>query len=532
MANNNVKFFKVDTQAKYDALLIKDPNALYWILETSRLYLAGQLFAIGEVASDSFKGLLSPEDYVELKKLIAAGPETKLTPVDGSVIIVDNKIGVGVSKTAGNLITVTSDGLFVDSKPIEDRFVAVEGEIEELKQSVVGAVRYRGAVETVADLPKDANVGDLYEVREDNSEWCWNGEKWCEYGNSKLFVPVPGAAININGSEIGVKLSPVENNVLVIAEDGGLYVADNGFTNEDKAKFDAIEETYASKIEMEEAIAKAIEEATPVWSEIIDDFVEFDGSTIDYTQNTAFQRAIKDLPDGSTVMLKNGNFRVAFLDEYSVPKNLTVVGGTGAVVTSFSLETNIDGLTLRNLNFAEGAYIYGIANHAYAVKNLTVDGCTFEKGFIYLGLADGSSLENIVITNCEVYGAVENFNGVTLYNVHNATIKGNTISNSDDIGIALLGTVSGIIDIEGNIVAGTGDRALRVNNVKDNAVVTYKNNIISDCAVASVVDEGVFKVTSTGVGAFIIFNGNTYNGTDWSPNNIGENSSAVVYVVA
>lgn len=520
-----VKFISVQLKSTFLALENKDASTLYWIIETSELFKGDQLFGTGALATKQAAGLLSAEDYAELQKLIVAGPASTLEPVDGTLVIADGKIGVNISKATNNLIAVNSDGLFaaIDLQPIEQR-------LTEIEKQVIGGIHYRGSVPTVEDLPTNPVQGDLYEIEADGSEYCYNGEKWFEYGTAH-FVPVAKEGILIsNGNEIGVKLSPVEDNALRFV-DGALYVAP-GMSNEEKEIFDSIPETYASKTEMEVAIAKAIEEAQPTWGELVENLVEFDGSVIDYTQNTAFQRAIKDLADGSTIVLKNGNFRVAFLDEYPVPKNLTVVGGTGAVVTSFSLETNIDGLTLRNLNFAEGAYIYGIANQAYTVKNLTIDNCAFEKGFIYIGLATGSSLENVVITNCEVNGAVDGFNGITLYNVNNATIKGNTINNSDDIGIALLGTISGTVDIENNVIAGTGDRALRVNEVQNNAVITYKNNVISDCAVASVEGEGLFKVTSTGVGAFIIFNGNTYDGIAWMPNNIGENASSVVYTIA
>lgn len=462
--------------------------------------------------------------YKKIEEVVSGGTLSDLTPVDGTISIVDNKIGVQVSKAEGNLVAVKDDGLFmaVDLEPLNERLQAVEN-------AIIGGIHYKGSVPTVDDLPTNPVQGDLYEIEADGSEYCWNGEKWFAYGTSH-FAPVAKDGIVIsNGNEISVKLSPVDDNALRFV-DGALYVAP-GMSNEEKEIFDSIPETYASKIEMDAAIAKAIEEAQPTWEDLTVNLVEFDGSVVDYTQNTAFQRAIKDLAEGSTVVLKNGNFRVAFLDEYSVPKNLTVLGGKGAIVTNFSLETNIDGLTLRNLNFAENAYIYGIANKAYTIKNLTIDNCAFEKGFIYIGLAEGSSLENIVITNCKVNGAIEGLNGITLYNVNNATIKGNTINNSDDIGIALLGTISGTVDVENNVVAGTGDRAFRVNKVQDNAVITYKNNIISNCEVAFIEGEGLFKVTSTGVGAFIIFNGNTYNGTAWMPNNIGENASSVIYTI-
>lgn len=522
MASNNVRFYQVSTKAKFDALLVKDSLALYWIEETKELYKGSILFGTGSEASEKAAGLLSAADYIELKKLIAAGQN--LIPV--ATIEVAGKV------KASEEIAVAEDGkMSLVAVPLT-KVTGLEARLEAIEKAAVGGIHYRGTVLTYEDLPTEGLMqGDLYEVSSTGKEYCWNGEAWFEYGSSH-FVPVEGAGINVNGSEISIKLSDVEKNILRVEADGGLYVPDYGFTTEDKDFIDSIPSTYASKVEMEEAIAKAIEEAKPIWDDLMVNIVEFDGSAVDYTQNTAFQRAIKDLSDDSTVMLKNGNFRVAFLDEYSVPKNLTVIGGTNAVVTEFALETDVEGLTLRNLEFAENKVLSAAYSSASTIKGLTVDGCTFAKGAIHMGNATGSVIEDVVVSNCVINGAVSGFNGITLSNINGATVKGNKINNSADIGIALLGTISGIVDIEDNTIAGTGDRALRVNNVLDNAVITYKNNIISDCAFASVANEGLFKVTSTASGAFIIFNGNTYNSVAWTPNNISENSGAVVYTIA
>lgn len=245
-----------------------------------------------------------------------------------------------------------------------------------------------------------------------------------------------------------------------------------------------------------------------------------------YMQNTEFQRAIKDLPDGSTVTLKNGNFRVVFLTEYNVPKNLTVVGDDTVTVKEFAIEENVEGITLKNLKLEN---VLSVTNaNAATVKSLTIDNCTAKA--IHMGNAAGSSLVDATIKNCIITGPLTGFNGITLNNVSGTTkVENNTINNSDDIGIALLGNVSGDVNVEGNTVAGTGDRALRVNAVQEGATVAYKNNIVSDCAVAATADEGVFKVSSVGTDASITFEGNTYDGEDWTPENIEGEASNVVY---
>lgn len=50
---------------------------------------------------------------------------------------------------------------------------------EYANQRVAGVYRYKGSVETEADLPKTGNVtGDVWNVTEDGQNWAWDGEKW------------------------------------------------------------------------------------------------------------------------------------------------------------------------------------------------------------------------------------------------------------------------------------------------------------------------------------------------------------------
>ena len=265
--------FKIGTRAQFDAIVTKNQNTLYWLSDTQELYKGDVLFGKGALASRDASGLLSATDYQKLQELIAAGSTVALTPVDGSIVIEDKKIGVGLSAVPGNILSIKDDGLFatVDTKPIDDHFVAVEGsltkvesrltavegrldpvekDIKDLKQSIAGGIRYAGAVDTYDDLPTDAKQGDLYEVISDGSEWCWNGTKWFEYGTSH-FTPVEGAGIVVDGSKIGVKIAPDSHGLTVV--EGGMMMLlattkqDGAMSKEDKAKLDAIPEVYVAK---------------------------------------------------------------------------------------------------------------------------------------------------------------------------------------------------------------------------------------------------------------------------------------------
>lgn len=246
--------FKIGTRAQFDAIVTKNQNTLYWLSDTQELYKGDVLFGKGALATETASGLLSADDYKKLQELIVSGGTVDLTPVDGSIVIKDKKIGIGLSAVEGNILAIKEDGLFatVDTKSIENRLTAVE-------QSIVGGIRYAGSVPTYADLPTDAKQGDLYEVSSDGSEWCYNGTEWFEYGTSH-FVPVAGDGIIVDGSEIGVKIADESHGLTTVDGSMTMLLAtaeqDGAMSKEDKAALDAlialgVADNFATKDEVQ-----------------------------------------------------------------------------------------------------------------------------------------------------------------------------------------------------------------------------------------------------------------------------------------
>lgn len=272
--------FKIGTRAQFDAIVTKSETTLYWLNDTQELYKGDVLFGKGALASETAAGLLSAEDYKKLKELIATGGAVELAPVDGSIVIEDKKIGVGLSAVEGNMLSIKDDGLFVapvDLTGVQNRLTAVEGSIAQLQEDIIGGIRYKGAVATIDELPADAKQGDLYEVTDDGSEWCYNGEKWFEYGSAH-FTPVAGNGIQVNGNEIAVNIAAESNGLTAV--DGALTInlatADSAgaMSAADKAALDAlialkIAENYATKEEMQTISDKATSaEESFTWGEM------------------------------------------------------------------------------------------------------------------------------------------------------------------------------------------------------------------------------------------------------------------------
>lgn len=245
--------FKVGTREQFNNIVEKSANTLYWLTDTQELYKGNILFGIGALASEKADGLLSAEDYKKLQELIASAGTVNLVPVDSTIVINGNNIGVAIAPDTGNALQAVEGGLFVeqvDMTSLEKRLVAVEGGIAQLQKDIAGGIRYKGAVATKDDLPTDAKQGDLYEVTDDGSEWCYNGEKWFEYGSAH-FAPVAGNGIQINGNEITVKIADNANGL--VAVEGGLDIAlatkdsSGAMSKEDKAFIDAIPHAYVAK---------------------------------------------------------------------------------------------------------------------------------------------------------------------------------------------------------------------------------------------------------------------------------------------
>lgn len=143
MANQNVQFFFTSDIKKYQNLAIKEPFALYFVEDSESgfcgLYKGENLIATGSEVNEKVAGLLSPEDYAQLRKLIDAGPALTITPADDTISIVDGKIGVQVSKTEGNLVSVNEDGLFVvvESLPLE-KVIGLSERLNNIERSIQG----------------------------------------------------------------------------------------------------------------------------------------------------------------------------------------------------------------------------------------------------------------------------------------------------------------------------------------------------------------------------------------------------------
>ena len=565
----NVRFYS-GTRAQYDALVSRNPLALYFCEDTGELFKGdlclsdgvrivptradlpecscaadGIVYFIAEtksgfmVSPDRTEWLQTiyapvtdayaiPEEemyttvttvgavrdieakiYKRIEEVASGGTLSDLTPVDGTISIVDNKIGVQVSKTKGNLVAVKDDGLFVavDLEPLNERLQAVES-------AIVGGIHYKGSVPTVDDLPTDAAQGDMYEVVADGSEWAFNGEKWFEYGTSH-FQPVTGAGIDINGSTISAKISAVDGNALVIAEDNGLFVPKCNFTDKDRVVIDTLPMLYVTNDEMNNAISRAIENNCIVWEELD---ANVSVAKIGNTYYPTVQKAVAAAKAGDTVKIMAGDYgMIEFTD--ATKSNITLLGEDGVRINKIRLMDTVNygapyGLTLKNITF-NGAGI--IANND-DINNMSVVDCSFVNGaVIHIG---GCTTDGLIIEKCEfeATNSAVNLKEKTAILVQgtskNVIIRDNKINDCEHNAIQVVG-VNGSMLIDSNVVNNTGSRAMRITT-KDGAVLAIMNNAITNVntnpAEAEENADEIIKITGSVIDGAIA--NNIYNGNE------------------
>lgn len=283
----NVRFLNVKLRQTFDALETKDDLALYWISETSELFKGNQLYGTGALASEQAAGLLSAEDYVALKSLIANSDSNNelftLSAIDGTINVTDTNngkaIGVALAPIDGNTLVAVDGGLFVPTVvvpaySIERQEVAEEGFAAsyKLKKVVNGEISYVGdAINIAKDLVLQS--ASLEVVTEDGVPYdgAIVGDPYiCMIFNdtdtSNLYIPVKGlvdkfeagVGIEIIDNKISVKLADVTHGLVAI--DGALTLNlatkdnDGAMSKEDKRIIDAIPYVYqARKFEIDDA---------------------------------------------------------------------------------------------------------------------------------------------------------------------------------------------------------------------------------------------------------------------------------------
>lgn len=306
--------FKVGTKAQYDALTTRDENTLYWLHDVLELRKGEALYGTGADATNLASGLMSATDKAKLDQIsvdesglvsIDAVPIEKVTGLSERLeeleALASTGGAVATSESAGIVkpgdeFSVAEDGTLSLKEVAIDKVTGLEDRLSNVERAAVGGVHYRGSVATTDDLPADAEQGDLYEVTADNSEWCYNGEAWFEYGKTTNLSGL--ATAELNSTQLAIT-----DNVLHITGIDSQLVGYRG-------------QTLLTALD---ALSRSL-----VWEEF--------GTQVDLASETASD-AISSATDGDTI-----NFSDGTISAVTVDKSVTLCGTSAGLAQNFAQE--------------------------------------------------------------------------------------------------------------------------------------------------------------------------------------------------
>ena len=313
--------YRQGTKATYLGLVTRDPDALYFCTDTKELFRGDDLYSDGMRLVASYEALpsfafaadgilyfckdngcgyvmnesrdewlpvvhgidnvtigLNDNGLLSVKSVpieTVSGLDEKLTEIEEHIVEVGNSL------EPSEEFIVSEDGI-LSIKAIEPvKIVGLETRLQKIEQSIVGGVRYCGAVDKFEDLPTDASVGHLYEVYADNSEWCWNGEKWFEYGKT-VNVPsmssiveeirsvVRSANYEVTNKPVGTLVSYTDDEIRIMMPADMQYSQQNVGPTGDASKYYIGFRAYAPSddvVSFKEDMAQVISDNTMYYFE-------------------------------------------------------------------------------------------------------------------------------------------------------------------------------------------------------------------------------------------------------------------------
>ena len=82
----------------------------------------------------------------------------------------------------GKRIVEAIHALGTGSGERDEQIADIMDRLEKVEEKTAIAHVFRGSVETADDLPDDANVGDVYDVKANGANYVWTGTEWDAFG--------------------------------------------------------------------------------------------------------------------------------------------------------------------------------------------------------------------------------------------------------------------------------------------------------------------------------------------------------------
>ena len=364
---------------------------------------------------------------------------------------------------------------------------------------VEGALNFKGSVQTKAELPEVANVGDIYQVIEDSTMYIWDGDSW------EIFhaIDLTGYAlktdldvIKIYGESVaedtsmsvdGVKYDTASEAINAVP-DGGTVKMSGGLGESEVINVD-------KKLTLDMNSAVIVDnEKTPVTVGVNGDLTLSGDGSVECNKNGK-----PAISNNGKLTIENGNI-TRTVDEkgntyYTMVNHGSVIINGGIFQAPREVSSMIEnGYWDYNSGNAESGYIAGV-NAQY--PELTVNGGTFINNFYTIKNDDASKL---TINDGMFYGTILH-NGIEMIinGGHFTTIDGFyplSIRNlSDDLNPAKTVINGGVFD--GNcktIIKNSGEKELDIQIKGGKFILPVEEQYIAEGYEQKLVN-GYYEVT-------------------------------------
>lgn len=155
MANQNVLFYKA-TKAKYDALVEKNPLAIYFVEDIPAIYVGDKLFSVGSEVTSTFSGLISPEYKSKLDALIESGGNIASDEIESiwrELALKVSATDVYTKQEVDSLISEVTDNMVTS-----EEFNEVQSTITTLETKVETSTDSVDTLQTVIEQKADASM--------------------------------------------------------------------------------------------------------------------------------------------------------------------------------------------------------------------------------------------------------------------------------------------------------------------------------------------------------------------------------------
>lgn len=170
-----------------------------WLNDTGVVYLISKIKLLLTDKVDKVEGKgLSSNDFTTEEKTKLAGIAAEANkyelPVATASVLGGVKVGKNLTISADGVLDATAESVDPATE-VKDGLMSKEDKKKlnefgaastyALKTDITGLYKYKGSVNTVADLPSTGNTnGDVWDVKEDGMNYAWDGSKWDALGGT------------------------------------------------------------------------------------------------------------------------------------------------------------------------------------------------------------------------------------------------------------------------------------------------------------------------------------------------------------